>query len=620
MQIHSGDKKQNLLADPMVRAEVVATLYKLIPANPAVAIFVTLLLLWQVASWPKHGMLVLALMMWVLLNLVYFGLYLNYKNATKLAPLSDAASEVYLRRFFRVALLDAVIFGAICALVYFAKPDMYAVAAVGCAIYLFGDVFKNIVYSKLTNLFPFVIFGPLALAFAYVGSPVLLTLAIILVISIFAMLEFSRNNAYTLQLAIKQRFDISRQNEQLALLTARLEKERERADAANLAKSNFFTAASHDARQPLQVLSLLFQTFRNTHRVSEENQNIIEKIEINLKTIRTLFDRVLDISRIDSGHVTPHYQTIEVQTLFNKLDAQFGELAATRGLWLRFVPTKVRVTHDPEILERLASNLIHNAIKYTQTGGVWIAWRGARARLEIRDSGEGISKADQQTIFQEFAQLNNPSKNNEAGLGLGLSIVKRLSDLTQTPLGLASELGAGSCFWIGLNRTSLADAVSLNPPKHPMEIAAKKSTQRTSLHGIHILYVDDEPQLLGLFANLLRSVGAEVHCCGDVDQAKALIRSKAKIDIVLTDYRLGASGTGLDVVQAARQNSQKGDRLDAPSRVLPVILLTGDTAAKDLAAIRHLDYCTLLHKPIDLEDLVQALALALVSTRPASAS
>jgi two-component system, sensor histidine kinase len=428
-----SERKQNLLADPLVRAEVVATLYKLIPANPVVAVFVTGLLSWQVISDSNHWALTTVLVLWVVVNLAYFGLYLNYIKRTKQKALGEAESQIYLQRFFWAALLDAIVFGWVCALVYFAKPEMYAVATVGCAIYLFGDVFKNTVYGKLTNLFPFAIFGPLALTYFYVGTPILMTLAIILVISIFAMLEFSRTNAHTLQIAIKQKHDIAGQNEKLAALTARLEKERERADAANAAKSNFFTAASHDARQPLQVISLLFQTFRKSSGASDEDKKIIEKIDINLKTIRTLFDRVLDISRIDSGHVQPKIEAINLQSQFDKLDAQFGELAASRGLWLRFVPTKSWVMHDPELLDRIISNLVHNAIKYTENGGVWIAWRAARQRLEIRDSGTGISDGEHLTIFEEFSQLNNPSRNNEAGLGLGLSIVKRLADLTQTP-------------------------------------------------------------------------------------------------------------------------------------------------------------------------------------------
>jgi two-component system, sensor histidine kinase len=597
----SGDKKTDLLADPRVRAEVVATLYKLIPANPVVAILVSLLLGWQVVVWPGHRALSLALVVWNLVNLFYLGLYLKYRRSVKTKADSEAESAAFLRRFFWIALLDAVVFGLICALVYFAKPEMYAVAAVGCAIYLFGDVFKNTVYARLTNILPFVIFGPLALAFLKAGTPILLTLAIVLVISIFAMLDFSRSNAQTLQLAIKQRFDISRQNEELALLTKNLERERERADAANAAKSNFFTAASHDARQPLQVISLLFQTFRNTNRASEDDKKIIEKIEINLGTIRSLFDRVLDVSRIDSGHVTPCMESLPLQALFDKLDAQFGELAASRGLWLRFVPTAAWVTQDPEILERVVSNLVHNAIKYTEKGGVWIAFRATRHRLEIRDSGLGISKANQTVIFQEFAQLNNPSRNNEAGLGLGLSIVKRLSDLTHTPLGLSSEEQKGSCFWIGLKATTDQSPVTIR------QATTRSPVDAQSLQGMNILYAEDESQVSELFVGLLRDAGATVQSCADLNQAKSILTVATKIDVVLTDYRLGASGTGLDVVRAARARFHGQDAEHSDPSLPPAILLTGDTAVKDLAAIRSLQNCTLLHKPINFEDLALAL-------------
>jgi two-component system, sensor histidine kinase len=594
MSNQNGDLKRDLLADPLVRAEAVATLYKLIPANPVVSVLVTLLLTWQVLEWPKHWASFVTLALWVAVNSLYFCLYLHHKKTTRRSPLDPASSQGYLQLFFWAALLDAIVFGLICVMVYFARPEMYAVATVGCAIYLFGDVFKNTVYARLTNIFPFVIFGPLALTYFYVGSPTLVTLAIILVISIFAMLEFSRNNAHTLQLAIKQRFDLGRQNEELALLTARLEKERERADAANAAKSKFFTAASHDARQPLQVISLLFQTFRNSGLASEDDRKIVEKIDVNLKTIRTLFDRVLDISRIDSGHVTPRMQPLSLQAQFDKLDAQFGELAASQGLWLRFVATDEWVVHDPELFDRIVSNLIHNAIKYTERGGVWVAWRRARGRLEIRDSGLGISAVDQQTIFQEFAQLNNPSRNNEAGLGLGLSIVKRLADLTHSSVGVVSSLNKGSCFWLALQATSAQ-------VQAPGDQAVFQNA--ASLRDLHILYVDDEVQLLELLGNLLRDAGATVYLCSNVDQARVILASPERVDVVLTDYRLGLSGTGLDVVQAGRSRATSG----AIQRRLPAAILTGDSAVKDLEAIRALENCALLHKPVEFETLSRAL-------------
>jgi two-component system, sensor histidine kinase len=346
----------------------------------------------------------------------------------------------------------------------------------------------------------------------------------------------------------------------------------------------------------LQAIALLFQSFQKSAHASQADKNTIAKIDVNLQTIRNLFDRVLDIARIDSGTITPQPEPLRLQALFDKLDAQFGSLAGQRGLWLRFAPSQACVLHDPQLLERMASNLVHNALKYTAHGGVWVGWRATRGQLEVRDSGLGISSEHQATIFQEFAQLGNIERNNEAGLGLGLSIVKRLADLTHTPLGLRSAPGRGSTFWLKLPLAGPVPITAANP-------ASPAATSPTlggppPLSHLHILYAEDHAPLRELITSLLQSAGATVHPCADAAEALALLRSGAAVNLVLTDYRLGTSGTGLDVVQAARAQR---------TSTLPAVLLTGDTAVKDLASIQQLRHITLLHKPVDGDQLVLAL-------------
>ena len=350
---------------------------------------------------------------------------------------------------------------------------------------------------------------------------------------------------------------------------------------------------------------------QKSSQITSQDKTIIDKIDVNLKTIRNLFDRVLDISRIDSGNVIPHMQAVQLQPLFNKFDAQFGELAASKGLWLRFVPTEAWVEQDPELLDRILSNLVHNAIKYTQTGGVWVAWREARGRIEVRDTGLGISAKHQLTIFDEFAQINNPARNNEAGLGLGLSIVKRLADLTQTPIGLVSKLNHGSTFWIRLNRvektiSKISNATN-STNKNNYIHTINSDVINTPLANLHLLYAEDEPQIRELFSDLLEAAGAVVYICADVNDAKRYIDKQHLIDLVLTDYRLGESGTGVDIVQYARNQY----RITNNNHTLPAIILTGDTAVKDLQSIQQLPHCTLLHKPLDFDRLVaEVLAVA----------
>jgi two-component system, sensor histidine kinase len=472
---------------------------------------------------------------------------------------------------------------------------------VGTTMYMFSAFIKNMAHPTAARLLPALVYLPMTISFLLKTDSAHLIIAMYFIISTISMAVYGVNASSAILLPIKQRFELEE-------LTVKLNIQRERADAANAAKSNFFTAASHDARQPLQVISLLFQSLQKSSQISSQDKTIIDKIDVNLKTIRNLFDRVLDISRIDSGNVTPHMQAVQLQPLFDKFDAQFGELAASKGLWLRFVPTEAWVEQDPELLDRILSNLIHNAIKYTPTGGVWVAWRAARGRIEVRDTGLGISAKHQLTIFDEFAQINNPARNNEAGLGLGLSIVKRLADLTQTPIGLVSKLNRGSTFWLRLNKVRKTTPKIATTADNFSE--TKHITDNKPLANLHLLYAEDEPQIRELFSSLLQAAGAVVYVCADVDSAKRYIDNHSLIHLVLTDYRLGESGTGVDIVQYARNQYRMANNKD--NNTLPAIILTGDTAVKDLQSIQQLPDCTLLHKPIDFDRLVaevQAMAM-----------
>jgi two-component system, sensor histidine kinase len=604
---HRVKMQSDLMQDPQVRAVIKENLFRGMVMGPVVVSLGTAIFWQQFVQWPEPRLLIVILLAWWLNSILYFVLYLYHRRQPVLQRQLPHESARYLKLLTINRCIDSSGLGIITLLLYKLRPDWALVEVVGMIMYMYGTFIKNMSYAKVTVLLPTLMILPMTIAFFMIGDAIHITLAIYFILNALGLTVYAPNIAAIIQLPIKQRFELEN-------LTRQLNIERDRADTANAAKSHFFTAASHDARQPLQVISLLFQSFQKSTQASSQDKKIIEKIDVNLKTIRNLFDRVLDISRIDAGNVTPHFQPINLQAHFDKLDAQFGELAASKGLWLRFVPTDAWVQHDSELLDRIVSNLVHNAIKYTPEGGVWVAWRSARGRLEVRDSGLGIGEANQQTIFDEFAQINNPARNNEAGLGLGLSIVKRLADLTQTPLGLNSRLDLGSTFWLKLQTTtSITGALknqaidSLKAADSTVEATVEESSavsasNSNALAGIHILYCEDESQIRELFTDLLRTAGAVVYPCADVHEAKAVLNTALAVDIVLTDYRLGTSGTGLDVVDAARSRSSDHD-----ASTLPSVIFTGDTAVKDLLSIQQLNNSTLLHKPVDFEHLAHVL-------------
>jgi two-component system, sensor histidine kinase len=596
-------KTPNLLQDARIRAVVKENLYKGMLVRAITVPLLTVLFWYQTVVWPNPPWLIAALLAWGFNSLLYFALHVYHRQQPIEQRQQPAESQRYLQLLVWNCWLDSLLLGFVALFLIEVKPDWEIMVVVGATMYMFSAFIKNMAHPTAARLLPALVYLPMTISFLLKTDSAHLIIAMYFIISTISMAVYGVNASSAILLPIKQRFELEE-------LTVKLNIERDRADAANAAKSNFFTAASHDARQPLQVIGLLFQSLQKSSHVSVQDKTIIDKINVNLKTIRNLFDRVLDISRIDSGNVVPHIQSVQLQPLFDKFDAQFGELAASKGLWLRFVPTEVWVEQDPELLDRILSNLVHNAIKYTQTGGVWVAWRSARGRIEVRDTGLGISAKHQLTIFDEFAQINNPARNNEAGLGLGLSIVKRLADLTQTPIGLVSKLDHGSIFWLRLNRvdkikskiTNAVDITNKNRDIHSINT----NINNLPLSNLHLLYAEDEPQIRELFLSLLQAAGAIVYICADVNDAKRYIDNQPLIDLVLTDYRLGESGTGVDVVQYARNQNRltHNNDNDNDNKTLPAIILTGDTAVKDLQSIQLLPHCTLLHKPIDFDRLV----------------
>jgi signal transduction histidine kinase len=596
--------KSDLMQDARVRAVIKENLYRGMLVRPII-VTATVIMFWYLLEvWPNNLRLMLALGIWGTNSILYLALHFYHRFQDMDKRQLPEASSMYLKLLVLNCWIDCAALGFVGLLITIERPDFESMVVIGLIMYMFSAFIKNISYATASRFLPALVFMPVTIAFLMRGDVAHIIIAVYFIISTFSLSVYGASAAAAIQLPIKQQYEIAKQNEALSQLTKQLSIERDRADAANAAKSHFFTAASHDARQPLQAISLLFDGFKMSSQTNLQDKKIIEKIEVNLNAIRHLFDRVLDISRIDSGHVTPEIKNFSLQKLFNKLDAQFGELAASKGLWLHFVPTAAWVEHDSELLDRIVSNLVHNAVKYTQTGGVWVAWRQARGRLEIRDSGIGISSGEQATIFNEFAQVNNPARNNDAGLGLGLSIVKRLAELTQTPFGLRSQKNMGSTFWLELNAKPLQNNL-LNAQQTALNNFTKVPAAKMEkpLAGLTIFYVEDNSQLRNLFEQSLLNAGATVTACANLDEVNTLVAQDVHaklqaINVILADYRLGASGTGLDAVQAVRDHTHKN---------IPAVLITGDSAVRDLQTIQQLPNSTLLHKPVEFHQLKQVL-------------
>jgi two-component system CheB/CheR fusion protein len=373
-----------------------------------------------------------------------------------------------------------------------------------------------------------------------------------------------------------------------------LEAAKQEAEAANAAKSRFLAAASHDLRQPLQTLALL-QALLADAVTGEKARGLVARQNTTLSTVVGMLDTLLDINEIEAGAVQPAHSVFAIDALLERLRGEFTYHADAKGIRLRVVPCTQRVRSDQKLLEQMLRNLLSNAIKYTQAGHVLLGCRrrGSTLTVEIWDTGIGIKDADLATIFEEYYQVANPARQRSRGLGLGLSIVKRLGDLLGHPVRVQSRFGHGSRFSVELPRLGKAE------PALPS--ASRPDVVQTDAR-ISILVVEDDPDLREMLAELLRGQGHQVTTAVDSPQALDCI-ARSIPGLVIADYNLPNGPNGLELAAQSRV---------AAGRALPVIILTGDISSATLRAAA-LGGCAVLSKPIGLPELQSAIARALAS-------
>lgn len=362
--------------------------------------------------------------------------------------------------------------------------------------------------------------------------------------------------------------------------THELRARKEEAERANMAKSRFLAAASHDLRQPMHALGLfiaeLSQLKQNANR-----ERLIEQISASAEAMEDLLDSLLDISKLDAGVLEPCIRSFALQPLFERIAGAQQSYARDRGLELRIRPTDQWASSDPVLIERILGNLLSNAIRYTPAGRILLACRkrGDRLRIEVRDSGIGIPAEARTIIFQEFVQLDNPERARDKGLGLGLAIVRRLIDLLDHRLEVISEPGRGSVFAIELAASApVTDSPESTPKRSPGDLA-----------GIRIALVDDDPLALSATHGLLLSWGCEVVAAHDATTLLDELAADGRPpQVVICDFRLAGSANGIELIRAIRARWGSG---------LPAALITGDTGP-DVLGLAHEAELPLLHKPV----------------------
>ncbi|MCI4678928.1 response regulator [Rhodoblastus acidophilus] len=380
-----------------------------------------------------------------------------------------------------------------------------------------------------------------------------------------------------------------------------LEAAKRKAEAADAAKSRFLAAASHDLRQPLQTLALL-QGLLTRAVESERERQLVARIGETLGGMTGMLNALLDINQIEAGAIRSEMALFPVNDLLVKLHDEFTYQAHAKALDLRVVSCGLSIFSDPRLLETMVRNLLSNALKYTKSGKVLLGWRRRKGMLsiEVWDTGIGIPDEEIQAIFVEYHQVGNEARERSLGLGLGLSIVRRIGNLLGHRVRVRSHDGHGSVFSIEVALPQVAAPPELPEPGPDFGPASGEKAARKGA----ILVVEDDPELRELLAASLSEEGHRMARAYDGSEAMQLIeREDFRPDVILADFNLPNRMNGLEVVAKVREKLH---------RAVPAIILTGDISTRTLRAIADAD-CVLLNKPVKLDDVTRAVQRALAS-------
>src|SRR5450631_2982557 len=389
--------------------------------------------------------------------------------------------------------------------------------------------------------------------------------------SVEAAEALERSNE-TLERRVRER------TEELTLLNVALARAKGEADAANVSKTKFLAAASHDILQPLNAARLYVTSL--IERGGGDDRRLIDNIDASLEAVEEIFGALLDMSRLDTGAMRPEFTSFRVDDLMRQIELEFAPLAAAKGLDLKYVPCSLVVRSDRRLLRRVVQNLVSNAIKYTPAGRVLIGCRrrGGALRIDVYDTGVGIPESQRRDIFIEFRRLEQGARIAR-GLGLGLSIVERVARVLGSAIELHSTAAGGSHFEVAVPLSNAA----------PVELPARDASRidPSQLAGTTALCIDNEPSVLDGMETLLQGWGCEVIKAPDLDIALAAIDESGMMpNGLLVDYHLDR-GNGIEAIVALR--AQLGD--------LPAILITADRspAVREEARAQGIQ---LLHKPL----------------------
>lgn len=380
-------------------------------------------------------------------------------------------------------------------------------------------------------------------------------------------------------------------------LVRELTVQKEAAEQAALAKSRFLAAASHDLRQPMYAIHLYHDALDNSPLPGEARQYLNNARQC-AAAMDGMFSVLMDMSKLDAGAIQPVVTSFPVASILDRIRVEFTPAAEEKCLSLRVLDSDGIIQTDRALAEQIVRNLVANAVRYTERGGILVGCRrrGDRLQIVVADTGIGIPEQQQAAVFEEYVQLGNPERDRNKGLGLGLAIVKRLARLLETPLVMKSTPGRGSIFTVEFVRRDAADKLHDAPG----------SPRLGSLENCLIAVIEDEAMIRDALQTVLEQWGCTVAVAGSGDEAVATLAMGIRVpDAIICDYRLRGEETGLDAIEKLRAEFCTD---------IPALLVTGDTAPGRIREIRA-SGLPMLHKPVQPDALQAALLRACNQSR-----
>jgi signal transduction histidine kinase/CheY-like chemotaxis protein len=447
-----------------------------------------------------------------------------------------------------------------------------------------STIFCALVLSLSMRLFlSFISMQLLAGLFMFLGSDYWIEYLLMM----FLCLMYSVNIIRTGKKNFEVTFNLRHENN---ILLADIKEKKEIAEQANTAKTTFFAAASHDLRQPLQSITLLLAAL--TRYISDQKQSeILSKARESVCSLGQLLDSLLDISKLDSGLIEIQPVLFSLSDYLNGEIDRYSTLTEDKGLTLHgHISENLNIISDPILVRRVVSNLLDNALNYTNSGGIILSAEQSKTGviITIKDSGVGISDLEQQLIFQEFYQVDNPERNRRKGLGLGLAIVKRLLYLLGGNITLKSKEELGSCFQIILP--------NLDGQLHERQEKRVIEESTSDFSNLHILIIEDDVDVRISMELLLQSYDCIITSAATEQEAISKLKGhdSPPLSAIIVDYRLRDNKTGLECADSIM--SYKGI-------IIPVLVITGETAPAVISILGKVGH-QFFHKPISPEKLM----------------